>query len=298
MTNGDRYIKATAAEGSLRAIGAVTTDSVRAAQAAQHAAPLAAAAMGRLMTAAALLAADFKEPSDSVRLEVEGGGPLGRVMADADGRGVLRGRVDHGDVDLPLTPAGKLAVGQAVGRDGRLVVVTHMGTGAPYVSVSPLVSGEIGEDVAHYLVQAVQRRSGLAVGVLVGVDGIVAAAGGLLVEALPGCAGAVVEGVAERLTALDRLSHRLAAGEDMTALMAGVLPPPIVWTGPVPLGFGCRCSREHSWELVAALPADERRRMVTEGGAEVVCHYCRTAYRFSAADLERSLDGAVDASGP
>ena len=298
MIDRDWALKATAAEGSLRAIGAVTTTSVRAAQWAQHAAPLAAAAMGRLMTAAVLLGADLKNPNESLHLEVNGGGPLRRVIAEAHGGGLVRGRVDRPDVSLPLNAVGKLAVGQAVGHDGRLSVTTRTADGGSYTSVSALVSGEIGEDVAHHLLQAVQRLSAVAVGVLVGTDGLTLAAGGLLVEALPGCPPALLDGVEKRFSGIARLSHLLAEGTAIEELMERVLPEPLRWLGRSPVRFGCLCNREQSRNLLEALSVDERRRMQSEGGAEVVCHYCRTAYRFSAGDLGRSLDVAIDPTGP
>lgn len=283
-------IKATAAGGQLRAIGAATTDIVRAVQRAHGATPLAAAAVGRLMTAAAMLAADFKA-GEYLHCEMEGGGPAGRVIAEAYASGLVRGRIDHPEVDLPLRADGKLAVGQAVGRDGWLTVERRFPDGGRYVSHSPLVSGEVGDDVAAFLRQSEQVPSAVAVGVLVGPDGTVAAAGGLVVQVLPPAPPDLVDQVADRMEALGLLSGRLAAGEPIEAIGTGVLGPDTHWHVREPLYFGCMCSRDRSGELLAALPPEERRAMAEQGGAEVVCHYCRTAYRFDPHELLAGLAG-------
>jgi molecular chaperone Hsp33 len=280
----DYLVKATAAGGSLRAIGAVTTDSARAVQAVHGASPLAAAAMGRLMTGAAILAADFKG-DEHIHLEVAGGGPAGRVIAEAYGDGVLRARIDHPDVELPLRDDGKLAVGQALGTAGDFTVRRSLHGGGTYTSRIPLVTGEIGEDVAHYLTQSEQVPSAVAVGVLVGKDMRVKAAGGVMVQALPGAAASVVGEIADRFPGLAGISHRLARGESLESLIEDVLPAPVNWAPIVGLQFGCRCSREHSYELLAALGPEDREEMSRQGGAEVICHYCRTAYQFGAEAL-------------
>lgn len=244
--------------------------------------------MGRLMTAAAMLAADFKA-GEILHCEVQGGGPAGRVIAEAFASGLVRGRLDHPEVDLPLRADGKLAVGQAVGRQGWLLVERRFPDGGRYVSHSPLVSGEIGDDVAEFLRQSEQVPSAVAVGVLVGRDGAVAAAGGLVVQVLPPAPRELVEQVAARMEGLGSLSARLAAGESVEAVGTAVLGPDTHWHARQPLYFGCTCSRDRSGELLAALSAEERRAMAEQGGAEVVCHYCRTAYRFDARELLADL---------
>lgn len=286
LANSDYRIKATAAGGQLRGIGAVTTSAARAAQLAHRASPLAAAAMGRLMTAATLLSTDFKA-GERVTCEVRGGGVLGRVTAEAYTDGLLRARVDVPDANLPLRADGKLAVGQAVGTDGEFTVRRHLANGGLFTSTSPLATGEIGDDLAVYLTVSEQVPSAVAVGVLVGTDSVVAAAGGLLVQALPGADSSLLEQVATRFESLRRLSHRLASGERIEEMLEAVMGADVVWHDTVSLKFGCLCSRARSLEILRALPAAERESLIEEGGAEVVCHYCRTAYRFDVNDLTR-----------
>jgi molecular chaperone Hsp33 len=268
----------------LRVVGVVTGSVAAQVARAQGAFPVAAAAMGRLVSAAALLGSDLKDHGH-VRVTAAGGGPLGRVVAEAYADGLLRARVDHGQVDLPPTPAGKLAVGDAVGREGTLTVERFSQDGHVYTSQSRLVSGELGEDLAQYLLMSEQVHSAVALGVLVNPDGSVAASGGILIQALPDAEEQLVEAVSARWTGLADLSWRLAAGERMTDLLAGVVGAPIHWADPEPLAFGCLCSREHSRRLLQLAPPDERQQWAATGGAEVVCHYCRTAYRFGPEDL-------------
>lgn len=277
-------MKATAAGGQLRGIGAVTTSAARAAQLAHRASPLAAAAMGRLMTAAALISSDFKA-QEWVTCDIRGGGVLGRVTAEAYADGLLRARVDVPEADLPLRADGKLAVGQAVGVEGEFAVRRHLANGGQFTSTSPLATGEIGDDLALYLTVSEQVPSAVAVGVLVEADGLVAAAGGLLVQALPGADSSLTEKVSARFQALGGLSHRLAGGARIETILEAALGEDVVWYDPMPLSFGCLCSRARSLDILWSLPAEERASLIEEGGAEVVCHYCRTAYRFDVNDL-------------
>lgn len=259
-----------AAEGAARAHGAYA---------------VAAAAMGRLLSAAALLASDAKDPGSVVQLTADGGGPLGRVRAEAYADGLMRARVDHPQVELPPAPTGKLPVGAAVGREGRLIVERVDGAGRGYTSASDLVSGELGEDVAQFLWASEQVRSAVALGVLVERDGSVAASGGLLVQALPGADPDRLEAISGRLESLHDLSWRLAEGQAIPDLLAWVVDKPLPRLVEEPLHFGCRCSREHSRDLLRVVPAQERRQWAAEEGAEVVCHYCQTRYRFTPAEV-------------
>lgn len=260
-------------------MGAVITESARAVQTVHRALPLAAAAMGRLLTGAVFLGADLKG-AGSVHLEMAGGGPLGRVIAEAYADGMVRGRVDHPAVELPLTPAGKLAVGQGIGREGRLMVRRRLDHGGVYTSYAQLATGEVGEDLARFLLDSEQVPAAVTVGVLVGTDGLVMAAGGLLVEALPGASSAVINETADALVALGAVSRRLAGGESPEQLLAQALPPPVQWLGRDRIRFGCLCDRRDLEGLIRSLPAADRREMAAGGGAEVVCQYCRTAYRY------------------
>ncbi len=290
----DYKIRAAAAQGSLRAMATLTTHSARSAQIAHRAGPLAAAAMGRTMSAASLLATDLKDQG-RLLVELDGGGPLGPVSAESRGR-FLRARVEVPHLDLSLRPDGKLAVGQAVGQDGHFRVRRETVDGQFWESRTALVSGEVGDDLMQYYLESEQVASAVALGVLVATDGLVAASGGIVVQALPGSDHAVDQ-VAERFQELSQISHRLAAGESLEDLLRAVLPEPVVWLAQETLEFRCQCSRDHSQAILQSLPEDDLVALVAEHGAEVICNYCRTSYRFSQKVLESWLnarDGAGD----
>lgn len=286
----DYRIRATAAHGRLRAVAAVTSRTALEAQKIHQALPTAAAAIGRVMTAAVLLAADLKGDDDRLVVEVDGRGPLGRLVAEVRSGGRVRARVQHADVDLPLRPDGKLAVGQAVGQDGFFTVIQELGGRVPYQGQVALVSGEIGEDLMHYYVQSQQIPSAVALGVLVGTGGTVAAAGGVVVQALPGADDGLVDTVTERFARLKALSHRIEAGDKPEDLIADVLPAPIRWYPREPVHWRCQCSRARSHAILKSLPRADLALLWEDQGAEVTCHFCRAAYRFSADEIRAMLD--------
>lgn len=284
--------KATAADGTMRVMVAQTRDTALQVGRVQQASPVAAAAMGRLLTAAALLAAAFKD-SALVRIDVTGGGPLGRVVAEARTGGRIRARADHPHVTLPLRDDGKLPVGQAVGHDGVFKVTREEFQGTIYQGQVELISGEIGQDFAQYYTLSEQIPSAVALGVLIGTDSRVQAAGGIIVQSLPG-SGPYIDGVVDRFAQLDHISYRLAANKSVEQLAEEVIGTPIHWYDPEPVFYGCECSKTRSLEILSSLPRAEIEHLVEDQGAEVVCHYCHTGYRFSLADIEQLLSRAID----
>lgn len=249
-----------------------------------RASPLAAAAMGRLLTASILLSSDFK---DSFRLtvEVNGGGPLGRVTAEVRTGGKVRVRTEHSEVDLPLRPDGKLAVGQAVGRTGYFRVLREDAFSHRYEGQVELATGEIGDDLMRYYLQSEQIPSAVALGVLVGPDGVVQGAGGVVVQALPGCPDELRDGVAERFSILSKISHRISEGDTPESLLSDVLGGPIRAYEAEPFEFLCECSKARSLDIIASLPRADIKSLLADGGAEVVCHFCETAYHITEPEL-------------
>lgn len=286
----DYRIRATAAGGLLRAVAVNTTHGAREAQEVHRAWPVAAAAMGRLISSAAILGSDFKEDQARITVEVSGDGPLGRVVAETRPDGTLRARIDHPEVELPLNDLGKLPVGQAVGADGFFRVLRQDGQGDWYQSQVELQSGEIGEDFLHYLAQSEQIPSAVSVGVLVGEAGLVIGSGGVMAQALPGCPDDLVDEVANRFQELTQISRRLADGETLEAMVEHVLPAPIHWYERESLRWHCWCERGSIEDVLGTLPASDIGDLIGDGGAEVTCHYCQTAYRFSVDDLKALAD--------
>jgi molecular chaperone Hsp33 len=247
--------------------------------------PVPAAALGRCLAGAALLQRMATKTPSRLLLEVRGDGPLLRVLAEADDLGNLRGLVGDGRVTVPDGPGGKLGVGQAVGRKGVLRVLREFPGGGSYHSQVELVSGEIGEDVAYYLAQSEQSRSAVLLGVLGKPRGVVAA-GGMVVEVLPGAEGAVVDRLEENLRAIPGISHLLEEGgaEGVLEAVLGGLDREVRETRP--LRFHCRCSRDRLLHHLALLPADDLDSLRSEDGAiEADCVFCAARYRFAPEEL-------------
>jgi len=249
------------------------------------------AALGRTLTAALILAAISLKGDERVTLRILGDGPIGAVIADADARGGVRGYVKEPSVLLPLKPNGKLDVGRAVGR-GTISVSRDLSSGEVYSSSVPLVSGEIGEDLAHFLDASEQIPSALALGVRVAPDGSVMGAGGLIVQALPGVGPELAEKLAARIAAMPAVSSVMTDGgraDDLIALAAGGASVEIMERRPV--RFSCTCSRAKGELALAALGADEIASLIDENGeAEVTCHFCRRQFTFERAELEGLLE--------
>jgi molecular chaperone Hsp33 len=286
-TAGDRAVRATAAEGAVAAVAATTAGLCEEARRRHDAWPTAAAALGRVLTGALLLAVPLKDGA-SVTVRVKGDGPLGGVLAVATSEGTVRGYPVHPHVDLPLRADGKLDVAGAVGH-GHLTVTRDLGLRHPYSGSVPLVSGEIAEDLTHYLAVSEQVPSLVGLGVLVGTGGRVRAAGGLLIQLLPGAPrelGAAIEEEVQRLGSLSRLVDAGASAEDLLAAALGPWRPRILAT--VPLRFRCTCSRRRVLEALATLdPAELAAMRREDGGAEVVCQFCNRRYLLGPEDLER-----------
>ncbi len=272
-----------AAGGWLRYGVADLGDVVEEARARRDLSPVASAALGRAMSAAALLLRlSLKTPSRLV-LEVRGDGPLGTVLAETDDQGHVRGTVGAPRVDLPSRSDGKLPVGRAVG-SGTLRVIREHAAGS-YASQVELVSGEIGLDVAHYLRQSEQTRSAVLLGVLTRRVGVVGA-GGLIVELLPGAPDAVLTDLEANLTGLEGVSRLLEEGgreQVLDTVLAG-FGREVVETRR--LRHRCRCTRERLGRHLALLPADELEAVLTdEGVVEGECMFCGARYVFTPEEL-------------
>lgn len=290
-----RILRALAGEGNLRVVAADTGDVVEEARLRHGLSPTATAALGRAMTGALLLAQLLlKTPKERLALRLEGDGPLGGGVAEADPMGGVRGYVKNPQAEVPLREDGKLNVGAAVGR-GFLRVDRSLPSGDVYTSTVPLVSGEIAEDLAHYLWQSEQIPSALLLGVRVRGEGEVEAAGGIAVQVLPGASEEVLGRLEANLKAFGPLTERLrkeglegalealfqGLGLERTDLRALGYPE-----NEIPARFRCRCNREKALEALVFFTPEEREDMIVrDGGAEVVCHWCGAVYRFSPEEI-------------
>ncbi len=283
----DTLARATAECGKIRAIAVIGTRLVESARRRHGTFPVATAALGRSMMGAALLAAAMLKPPDRLTLRLLGDGPVGAVIADADAEGGVRGYVQNPMVALPIKANGKLDVGRAVGQ-GMLVVSRSMGDAQPYTSSSPLVSGEVGEDIAHYLLTSEQVPSAVALGVLLRASGTVKAAGGLLLQVLPGGEefSAELEARIASLGPISSRAERTASAEELLQdLLDGFADARIA--DPTPLRLRCTCSRARASRSLLLLGPEALQELIDDGKAELRCHFCGRTYHYERPQLER-----------
>ncbi len=282
----DYWIRSVTDDGTVRAMAAVTTATVEQARRRHGTAPTATAALGRALTAAGLLGVALKA-GQTILVRILGDGPLGGVLVMSDAVGMVRGYVANPDVHLPLTASGKLDVGGAVGR-GTLHVTLDLGLRVPYHGSVPLVSGEIAEDLASYLVISHQIPSVVALGVLVAPTERVMAAGGLIVQVMPGADARTVSYLEQRAGALPAVTSMIATGrtpEEMVEAVLGEMPNQVVERGAV--RFRCRCSRRKVRDVLISLGESDLRAILAEQGqVEVRCNFCGARYLFGDEDVE------------
>jgi molecular chaperone Hsp33 len=296
----DQLIRATAADGGIRAVGAITTRLTEEARTRHRLSPEAAAALGRTMTSGLLMASSMKRPGSRVNVRVKGDGPLDGILVDAGLDGTVRGYVGNPSVELPPNAKGKLDVGGAVGK-GFLYVVRDIGYGYPYSSTVELVSGEIGEDIAHYLVTSEQTPSGLIVGVFLDSTGVTSA-GGLLVQVLPKAARdeALVETLEARMAELSDFTRLMQAGKTLPEILQDLMGDMGLFIFPETqmLRFHCGCSFDRVLGALKILGQDELQDMIAkDNGAEATCEFCGNVYQASQDDLAQLIvDLRMDAS--
>lgn len=286
----DHLAIAIAASGQLRALAAVTTDLVQEGATRHGTAPTATAALGRTLTAAALLGATVQD-RQTITLRVAGNGPLGGLMAESTGEGDVRGYTTNPDVDLPLNPHGKFDVAGAVGRSGFIYVTRDLGLREPYSGSAPIISGELGDDISYYLTTSEQVPSAVGLGVLVGEAGKVLVAGGFLLQTLPGADDSVLAQAEENIGRLGSVTAVLRDAPTGEALL-GPLLDGLEWRllATRSLQFSCRCSRDKALGALASLQPSELAEMAAEdGGAELRCHFCNERYWFDAHELGQEL---------
>ena len=289
----DKLIRAVAADGGIRAVGVITTNLTEEARCRHKLSYVATAALGRSMASGLLLASSMKKEGSRVNIHVKGDGPLGTILADAGLDGTVRGYVQHPNVELPPNEKGKLDVGKAVGHNGYLHVVRDVGYGQPYSSTVSLVSGEVGDDVASYLVTSEQTPSALLVGVFVGETGVTAA-GGILLQVMPKAARdlALVELLESRVSQLSGFTPLLQAGKTLEVIMRDLLGDLELFIFPesYPVSFQCGCSWNRVLGALKMLGEAELQDMIEKDrGAEAICQFCGEVYQADEAQLTQLI---------
>ncbi len=245
--------------------------------------PVAAAALGRTMTATAYLCSWLKGEESSLYVTLAGDGVGGKISVSGDGALHLRGNVQHPAADLPLNGRGKLDVGGYVGRRGTLTVVRDDGEGIPFVGTSELVSGEVAEDFSAYFLTSEQRPTAIALGVLVTPDGTCLGAGGVFLQPLPGAGEEAISFAEKKIGEFSDISSRIAEeGAEGVLRRFGAGAPSVRG-----LEFRCRCSRERAANAVLSMGREDARALLSEEGViSVHCHDCNTDYLFDEKDVE------------
>lgn len=283
----DHIVRAAAAGGSVRAFAAVTKDLVQKAHITHGTSGVATAALGRTLTAAAMMGRMFKNERDVLTIQIKGDGPLGGIIAVSDAQSNVRGYVYEPQVYLPLNAAGKFDVAGAVGKNGYLNVIKDLGLKEPYVGYVELVSGEIGEDMAYYFAFSEQIPTVVSLGVLVDTDENVITAGGYIIQLMPGADESIISYIEDKVFLADSITYMLSTGMDAEAVLNSLLgEKELQITDRLPCKYQCNCSRERMERNLISLGAKELKDMADEQhGAELQCHFCNTKYQFTEAEL-------------
>ena len=284
----DHIIRMIAKDAPIKAMAIQGKELVERARAIHHTMPVATAALGRTLMAASMIGQQLKEEDGSVTVRVSGGGPLGNILAVSDSGGNVRGYVQNGQVELPLKGPAKLDVGRAVGTQGSLTVIKDLCLKEPYVGTVPLVSGEIAEDITSYFAESEQIPTACALGVLVDTDLSVAAAGGYLIQLLPGADDAVIDKVEEGIARMGTVTRHLSKGMTPEMLLRQVLSAfDLELLETVPVEYRCYCSRERMKNALRSMGTKERLELIAEQGrAELTCQFCDSVHVFEQAELE------------
>lgn len=286
-------VRATALDERVRAFALHATDIVAEMQQRHDTFPAATAALGRTAMGALLLgAANLKEPEHVLSVEVRGGGPIGRILCTVNGRGEVRGMVSNPHVHAPSIRPGKLNVAGVVGESGYLSVTKDLGMREPYRGTVELQSGEIGDDLAFYLARSEQTPSAVGIGVFVMPDNSVQAAGGFLVQLLPGLPDDEIREIEARIAALPHPTRLIQEGVTPEGMLDRIFDGNFAVGERSEIGFHCPCSRERFESAIVSLGQEEVTRIIEEEDqphTEVVCHFCNEKYHFSPAEMQNIL---------
>ncbi|WP_026574013.1 Hsp33 family molecular chaperone HslO [Bacillus sp. UNC438CL73TsuS30] len=283
----DYLVKALAFDGHVRAYAVRTTNIVSEAQRRHDTWRTASAALGRSLTAGVMMGAMLKG-EEKLTIKIEGDGPLGPILVDSNAKGEVRGYVTHPHVDFEANAHGKLDVRRAVGTTGSLTVIKDIGLRDFFSGQVPLVSGELGEDFTYYFATSEQIPSSVGVGVLVNPDDSILAAGGFILQLMPGIEDAAITKMEERLKTIPPVSKLIEKGltpEEILGELFGDEPVNIL--EKMPVKFQCTCSKERFSNAILGLGAAEITAMIEEDGqAEAHCHFCNEKYLFTKEELE------------
>ena len=288
----DQILRAMTTDGWVKAVAINSKNIVERARAIHDTTPTATAALGRTLSACAMLGNMQKIENGSVTLQIKGGGPLGTILAVSDAEGNVRGYVQNPHITLLEKYAGKLDVGAAVGTDGMLTVIRDLQMKEPYVGSVELVSGEIGDDVTAYLVQSEQCPSACGLGVLVDVDHSVKVAGGFILQLLPGAPDSVIDKLEAGIAAAGSVTAMLDAGlslQEMLTKVTGGME--LEFFEPTAVEYRCYCTRERVEAALISLGREELAEIAaSDEDVKMECQFCDTKYLFTPAEVREILE--------
>ena len=290
----DYIIRATAADGQIRAFASTTRDLVEEARKAHNTSPVATAALGRLLTAGGMMGSMMKGEDDLLTIKIQGDGPMEGLTITADSKGDVKGYVYNPDVMLPPNAKGKLDVGGALGV-GVLSVIQDIGLKEPYVGQTILVTSEIAEDLTYYFATSEQTPSSVALGVLMNKDNTVRQAGGFILQLLPGASEEVISTLENRLKEITSITSLLDAGNTPEMILEHILGDfDLEILDKIPTQFACNCSRERIEKALISIGKKELQEMINEGKTiEMNCHFCNKHYPVTVEELKGLLEKAV-----
>ncbi len=291
----DKLVRGSSMGGEIRVLAAVTTELVNEAQRIHHTYPVATAALGRLLTGAAIMgAAGLKNESDSMTVQIKGEGEIKNLVAVSDCLSRVRGYISNPYVDRPLNDKGKLDVGGAIG-GGFLSVVRDLGLKEPYAGQVPLVSGEIAEDLTYYYAKSEQIPTSVALGVLVDTDNTVIASGGFVIQMLPGATDEMAKKLEAILKELPPVTTMIRDGMSAEDILFRVTDgfPMICENNAVTPKYECKCSKERMEKALISVGKDALTELIEEQGqAELTCQFCDNKYLFNKKELTELLQKA------
>lgn len=290
----DNYmIRATAADGMIRAFAATTKDVVEEARSRHNLSPIACAALGRLMTATLMMGWDMKSESDLITVQIQCDGPIKGLLATADNRGRVKGYVNNPDVMLPPNAAGKLDVGGALDL-GVLSVIRDVGLKEPYVGQTILISGEVAEDIAYYYATSEQVPSSVALGVLMNKDNTVRQAGGFIIQLMPGADDELAERLENKIKGLKSMTTMLDEGLSPEEILKLILDEfDLVINDTQTVQFHCNCDKNRVEKVLISVGHDNLQEMIDDGKTiEMVCHFCGKKYEFTVEEMKELLKKA------
>lgn len=289
----DYIVRATAGNGSIRAFAATTKDLVQHAREIHHTSPVASAALGRMLTAAAMMGSMLKGDKDLLTLQVRGEGPLQGIVVTSDSKARVKGYVFNPGVEVPDLIPGKLNVSGAIG-NGYMSIIKDIGMREPYAGKIELVTGEIAEDLTYYFAQSEQTPSAVGLGVLIETDTSIRRAGGFIIQLMPDATEEMISKLEQKLATIPYVSDLLDMGqtpEDILQMILGDMDLKIVDT--IPTTFYCNCTKERVEKALISIGKEELEKIIKEDKkANLHCHFCSKEYDFNEEELIKLLEEA------